>query len=59
MKHCIAILNKQKCYLFFTKTENRKVKQVLSGRWVLVGGGRYKGRETEGEYGGNVMYTYK
>jgi hypothetical protein len=28
---CIAILNKQKCLSL--KTENRKVKQVLSGGW--------------------------
>jgi hypothetical protein len=37
---CIAILNKQK-YLFFKKTENRKVKQVLSGGLIPVGGGGY------------------
>jgi hypothetical protein len=35
---CITILNKQK-YLF-TKTDDRKVKQVLIGGVVPVGGGK-------------------
>jgi hypothetical protein len=34
---CRAILNKQKC--LFSKTENRKVKQVLSGNWYECVGG--------------------
>jgi hypothetical protein len=49
----IALLNK----LFFSKTENRKVKQVLSGELVPVGGGGHKERVQEGEYGRNVMYS--
>jgi hypothetical protein len=28
---CVAILNKQKCQVFFTKLENRRAEQVLSG----------------------------
>jgi hypothetical protein len=38
---CRAILNKQK-FNCFTKTENTKAKQVLSGGLVQVGGGGYK-----------------
>jgi hypothetical protein len=38
----IDILNKQKC--LFSKTENRKVKQVLSGGWYQCEGGGYKER---------------
>jgi hypothetical protein len=41
-----AILNKQKC-LFFSKTENRKVKQALCGWLVPVGGGGSKERVEE------------
>jgi hypothetical protein len=35
---CTAILNKQKCHVF-TKMENRRAEQVLSGGvgWVPVG----------------------
>jgi hypothetical protein len=36
------MLNKQKC--LFSKTDKRKVKQVLSGRLVAVGGGGHKER---------------
>jgi hypothetical protein len=43
---CIAILSKQK--FLFSKTENMKIKQVLSGGVVPVGGGRYKERVKEG-----------
>jgi hypothetical protein len=39
--------------------ENRKVKQVLLGRLVPVGGGRYKKRVLEGEYGGNMYSCMK
>jgi hypothetical protein len=39
---CIAILTKQKC--LFSKMENRKVKQVLSGGWYQWEGGKYKER---------------
>jgi hypothetical protein len=28
---CVAILNKQKCHFFKKKSENKKVKQLLSG----------------------------
>jgi hypothetical protein len=42
--------------LFFTKVENRKAKQVLSGRLVPAGEGGCKGGAWEGGYGGNV-YT--
>jgi hypothetical protein len=41
--------------LFFTKTENRKAKQVLSGEWGPEVG--YKERGSGGEYGGNILYT--
>jgi hypothetical protein len=37
----------------FSKTENRKVIQVLSGRWYQREGGKGVG----GEYGGNIMYS--
>jgi hypothetical protein len=40
---CIAILNKQKYNSLFTRTKNRKAKQVLSKGVVSVGG-RYKER---------------
>jgi hypothetical protein len=39
---CIYILNKQKCP--FSKIENRKVKQVLSGSWYSRREGDYKER---------------
>jgi hypothetical protein len=39
---CRAILNKQKCH--FSKTENRKVKQVLSWEWYQREAGGYKKR---------------
>jgi hypothetical protein len=38
-------------------TENRKVKQVLSGRLVPVGGGGYKESVKECEYGGNTKHV--
>jgi hypothetical protein len=37
--HCIAILKMQKCHFSFTKTENRKAKQVLSGGVGISGSG--------------------
>jgi hypothetical protein len=37
---CIAILNRQKC--LFSKMENRKIKQVLSGGWCQWEGRGYK-----------------
>jgi hypothetical protein len=37
--------------------ENRKVKQVLSGGLVPVGGGGHKERVSEGEYTGNIMHS--
>jgi hypothetical protein len=39
---CIAILNKPKCHFFssFTKSENRRVEQVLSGGVGTSGRGR-------------------
>jgi hypothetical protein len=48
---------KQKC--FFSKTENRKVNQVLFGVGTSVGagGGRYKESVREGEWGENTMYS--
>jgi hypothetical protein len=45
----VAILNKQKC--LFSKTEDRKVNQVLTGGWHSGRGG-YKERVKEGEHGG-------
>jgi hypothetical protein len=41
----------------FSKTENRKAKQVLSGRFIPLGEGRIKERVKEAEYGGNVTYS--
>jgi hypothetical protein len=36
---CVAILNKQKCHFFsFTKSENRRVEEVLAGGLVPVRG---------------------
>jgi hypothetical protein len=40
---------------FFTKTENRKAKQVLSGDWGPLGGEECKERGSEGEYGRNIL----
>jgi hypothetical protein len=37
---CIAILNKQKMsFIYFTKLENRKAEQILSGGWYQWEGG--------------------
>jgi hypothetical protein len=36
---------------FFSKTENKKVKQVLSGDYTSGSRGGYKERVWEGEYG--------
>jgi hypothetical protein len=51
---CVAILNKQKC--LFSKTDDKEVKQVLSGGWyqreredIRKGG--------EGKCGGNTIYS--
>jgi chitinase len=51
-----AILNKQTC--LFSKMEDRKVKQVLSGGWHQWERGGYKERVKEGEHGG-ILYTHK
>jgi hypothetical protein len=40
---CMTILNKQKC--LFSKTENRKTKQILSGSWYWWEGRGYKEKE--------------
>jgi hypothetical protein len=46
---CVAILNKQKCKLFsFTKSENRRVKQVLPGGVGTMGRGKVGGRGVGG-----------
>jgi hypothetical protein len=37
---CRAVLYKQKC--LFSKTENREVKQILSGSWYQWEGGGHK-----------------
>jgi hypothetical protein len=52
---CVATLNKQKC--LFSKLEDRKVKQVLSGGVVPVGGGGHKERMEEGDCGEKSMYS--
>jgi hypothetical protein len=52
---CRAILNKQKCLFFPSKTEDSK--QVLSGGLVPVGG-IYKERVQEGECSGNIVYSW-
>jgi hypothetical protein len=50
---CIAVLNKQKC--LFSKMENRKIKQFLSGGWHQWRQGRkIKEKGVGGEYGGNT-----
>jgi hypothetical protein len=41
---------------FFSKTENRKAKQVLSGKLIPVEGGKVKEILYLGEYAGN-MYS--
>jgi hypothetical protein len=46
----IDILNKN---ISFSKMEDRKVKQVLSGGWYQREGQGYK----EGERGGDIMYS--
>jgi hypothetical protein len=43
--------------LFFSKTENRKVKQVMSGNWYQCGRGGYKEKVEGGEYGG-ILCTH-
>jgi hypothetical protein len=50
---CRAILNKQK-YLF-SKMENIRVKQVLSGGWYQWEGRGYKERAEEVECSGNIL----
>jgi hypothetical protein len=42
-------------FFFFTKTENEKVKQVLSWYWYQWEGEEHKERVKEGEYGENIM----
>jgi hypothetical protein len=50
----LYILNKND---FFSKMKDWKVKQVLPGGLVPVGGGGYKERVKEGDYGGNVRHS--
>jgi hypothetical protein len=40
---------------FFSKTESRKVKQILSGCWYQWEGTKYRERWKEAEYGGSIM----
>jgi hypothetical protein len=42
---------------FFSKMENRKVKQFLSRGWYPWEGGDYKERVQEGECGRKTMYS--
>jgi hypothetical protein len=59
MSKCNSVYSylKQKCtFFFYTKTENRKAKQVLFGRLIPVGREGYKKRGLEGENGGNILY---
>jgi hypothetical protein len=45
-------------FFFFTKTENRKAKQVPSGAGgSSMEGGGYKEIGSKGEFIGNTMYT--
>jgi hypothetical protein len=53
-------LNQAKMSFFsFTKSENRKVEQLLplGGRWYQWEGGGQEERAWEGEYGTNSVYT--
>jgi hypothetical protein len=43
--------------MLFKKTENRKVKQVLSRGWYQWKGGGYKERVKEAECNENIMYS--
>jgi hypothetical protein len=43
--------------LFFTKTENRRAKQVLSGSWYQSEEGGCGDSVWEGEYAVNTVYT--
>jgi hypothetical protein len=54
----VANLNKQKCHIF-TKMENRRAEQVLSGVLVLLGWrGEECGEKVLGtENGANIVYT--
>jgi hypothetical protein len=47
-------LNKQKH--LYSKTENRKLKQVPSGYWYQWEGAGYKERAKEAKSGGNAIY---
>jgi hypothetical protein len=47
----------QKVGLFFSKTEDRKVKQLLSRGWYQWEGGGDKERVQEGEYGRNAVQS--
>jgi hypothetical protein len=43
--------------IFFSKVEERKVKQVLSGGQYQLEGGGFKERMEESEYGRTIMYS--
>jgi hypothetical protein len=43
--------------VFFSKLEDRKVNQVLSGGWCQWERGRYKESMWEGKYCGNAMHS--
>jgi hypothetical protein len=48
-------------FFSYTKSENRRVKQVLPGRggWYQCEGGGGRERMWESEYGANTVYTYR
>jgi hypothetical protein len=50
----MAILNKN---FIFKNKDSRKAKQVLSGGEYLWERGGDKERDSEGEYGRNIMYS--
>jgi hypothetical protein len=54
---CMALLYKQQNCLF-SKTEDRKEKQVLTGGWQQWWGRGCKERVQEGEYGTNIIYSF-
>jgi hypothetical protein len=43
---------------FFSKAEDTKIKQVLSGDGTSGRGGGYKESVLEGKFSGNIMYSY-
>jgi hypothetical protein len=54
----IAILNKERCHFFsFTKSEKRRVMQVMPVGFDTSGRGEKVKRRLEGEFGTNILDT--